>query len=84
MENFEEMLFKARTHGNLTLRPGVWLQTSSSLADEQVGWSDDDPSKNLDCYSSGYWITTDSGTAPVAIRTPEDLRDFCEQHDIDA
>ncbi len=59
---------------------GCYIQTDDDLASEQKDWDDLDPSKNQDFSCSPYWITTDNGEDPTAIKTKYELVDFFHEH----
>lgn len=60
------------------LESGVYLYSKGGLIDEQKSWQDNDFSKNEDFSVADFWLTTDSGGAPIAINTLDDLREACQ------
>jgi len=73
MKNFYK---KALENGSVELRSGVYLCSQEHLTEEQAAWSDEDECKSTDFTTAPFWITTDSGTDPIAVDDGADLSEY--------
>ena len=70
-----DILNAATQQGWIEIQSGVYVNSLASILAEQAGWDDSDESKSIDFTRAPFWLTTDSGDAPVPVRNASDLPD---------
>jgi len=68
-----DLIQKILTAGEGMIRDGSFLITSSDMIEDQKGWCDEDPAKDMDFSTSSFWITTDDGAEPEGIDDDAEL-----------
>lgn len=71
-----DLIQKILTAGEGMIRDGSFLITSSDMIEDQKGWCDEDPAKDMDFSTSSFWITTDDGAEPVGIDDDAELNEI--------
>lgn len=63
----ETIFTECMENGSAQIVPGVFLETSESMQEQQEDWADGDTSKEADFSTFPYWITTDNGADPIGV-----------------
>ena len=66
------VLAAASEQGFVRVSEGVYLHERDSIIEEQKSWSDEDGAKKMDFSAAPFWLTDDSGSAPIAVHGAED------------
>ena len=76
MKSIKEIEKDLNSYDFAEISPGVFIEKSKSLIEQQKTWCDEDESKSIDFESYPYWITTDNGAEPYPVDTIQEATDY--------